>query len=100
MPQKAFKKIIQAAGKDGELTAYSLRHTYCTNLLRPRPPKGEELIPDVYGAGLDPRTVQARMGHADIRTMQEYLHSIEPERHVIDHLPYCLIVLLGSDLPR
>jgi site-specific recombinase XerD len=45
-------------------------------------------VPDVHGAGLDTNTVRERMGHADICTTQEYLHAIEPERHVEDGLPY------------
>lgn len=88
VPQKAWKKMVQADDRDPGLTAYALRHTYCTSLLRPRAPQGTEPDPDVHGAGLDVRTVQERMGHADIRTTQEYLHGIEPERHVTDNLPY------------
>ena len=34
-PQKAFKKLVEVDEMDPELTAYSFRHTFCTNLLRP-----------------------------------------------------------------
>lgn len=74
----AFAKMIKEAGLDAAITVYSLRHTYCTSLLRP-PPRG---------AGLDIRTVQQRMGHAELGTTMAYLHHIEPEEHPTDGLPY------------
>ncbi|NKB67745.1 MAG: tyrosine-type recombinase/integrase [Candidatus Latescibacteria bacterium] len=78
-PQKAFYKMMgyESREKTG-LTLYALRHTYCTSLLRPPP----------YGAGLDIRTVQRRMGHADIRTTELYLREIGVEKHPTDALPY------------
>ena len=78
-PQKAFDKMMAAEHKaKAGLTLYSVRHTYCTTLLRPPP----------YGAGLDIRTVQQRLGHADIRTTEQYLRAIEIEQHPTDALPY------------
>ena len=73
-PQAAFRKMIRAAGMDPAITIYSLRHTYCTMLLR---------IPD-----MDLRTVQEMMGHSSIRTTEGYLHPIRAERHPGDGLPY------------
>jgi integrase/recombinase XerD len=55
------------------VSIYSLRHTYCTTLLR---------------SGLDLQTVQRLMGHASIATTEYYLHAIEPEAHPTDRLPY------------
>ena len=73
-PQKAWLKLLAAEGKSKiKLSLYSFRHTYCTMLLR---------------SGVDVRTVQQLMGHASIRTTQEYLHYIEPEQHPSDALPY------------
>ncbi len=78
-PQKAMRKMMvdEDRARDG-ITLYALRHTYCTTLLR-LPPNG---------AGLDIRTVQRRMGHSDIRTTEQYLRDIEPEKHPTDALPY------------
>jgi len=55
------------------ITIYSMRHSYATMALR---------------SGVDVRTLQRRMGHADIKTTMEYLHHIEPEQHPMDRLPY------------
>lgn len=85
-PQKAFFKMMEKEGKvqnrsgsqEADFTLYSLRHTYCTSLLRSPP----------HGAGLDIRTVQKRMGHSDIRTTEQYLRAIEVEKHPTDALPY------------
>ena len=73
VPQKAFAKMIKAENMDGNITVYSLRHTFATMALR---------------AGVDLRTLQKRMGHSDIKTTMEYLHFIEPEQHPLDKLPY------------
>ena len=72
-PQKAFARMIRAEGLKSEITIYSLRHTYATMALR---------------HGVDLRTLQQRMGHANLKTTMEYLHHIEPERHPMDILPY------------
>lgn len=77
--QRAFKRLLKAENRiDTGCTIYSLRHTYCTMLLR-KPP---------HGAGLDVRTVQQCMGHSDMKTTMEYLHYLEPETHPTDQLPY------------
>jgi integrase len=71
-----FQKLLRYCGyptrkEGGNHTFYSLRHCYATGLLR----EGEEL-----------RTVQERMGHADIRTTQHYLHAVEANEIVEDRL--------------
>ena len=71
--QRAFAEMIKAEKMDERITVYSLRHTYATSLLR---------------AGVDIKTVQQRLGHADVRTTMGYLHEIEPEQHPTDALPY------------
>ena len=73
VPQKSFGKMVAKEKLNPSITVYSLRHTYCTFLLR---------------AGVDIRTVQHRMGHASITTTQQYLHYLEPEQHPTDALPY------------
>ena len=65
--------FIKDVGIDPNITIYSLRHTYATELLR---------------QGVDLRTVQHRLGHASIRTTEQYLHEIEPEEHPTERLPW------------
>ena len=72
-PSKSFAKMIRDEELDKSITVYSLRHTYATMALR---------------SGIDLRTLQKRMGHADLKTTMEYLHYIEPEEHPMDKLPY------------
>jgi len=72
-PSKAFGRMIREAGWDTRITVYSMRHTYATMALR---------------SGVDLRTLQKRMGHADLKTTMEYLHFIEPEAHPMNKLPY------------
>ena len=71
--------MLKAEKKDNiGISLYALRHTYATSLLRPKP----------AGAGFTSRDVQVRMGHADLRTTEQYLHAIEAEEHRTDDLPY------------
>ena len=72
-PSKSFAKMIRDENWDESITIYCLRHTYATMALR---------------SGIDLRTLQKRMGHADLKTTMEYLHYIEPEAHPMDKLPY------------
>lgn len=69
----AFQKHLEWAGfpKQDKLTFYSLRHTFCTELLRASVPIEE---------------VRDRMGHTDIRTTQTYLHAEKTDRHIEDVL--------------
>ena len=64
---QCFKKLIKHAGlppsvRGKKFTFYSLRHTFCTMMLR---------------QGVEIGTVSERMGHADIRTTQSYIHPQE-----------------------
>ena len=69
----AFRRMADSEGWDPSITLYSCRHTYATELLR---------------AGIDLRTVQARMGHESSRTTEGYLHALGAETPVADSLPY------------
>jgi integrase len=72
-PQQAFQKMISDEGGLEDITIYSLRHTFATMLLR---------------SAVDIRTVQDRMGHADVRTTMIYLDYVKAEEHPSDALPY------------
>jgi site-specific recombinase XerD len=69
----AFQKHLQWVGfpKQDKLTFYSLRHTFCTELLR---------------AGTSIEDVRDRMGHTDIRTTQTYLHPQDASSNIEDVL--------------
>ena len=72
-PQQAFQRMISDEEGLEDITIYSLRHTFATMLLR---------------SAVDIRTVQDRMGHADVRTTMIYLDYVKAEEHPSDALPY------------
>lgn len=68
-----FQRLLDRMGirRRKTLTFYSLRHTYCTGLLR---------------SGVDPETVRDLMGHARLDTTMTYMHPLDKESRVGDLL--------------
>jgi integrase/recombinase XerD len=65
---RAFNGARDSIGLGSEVKLHSLRHSYATHLLE---------------SGVDIRSVQLFLGHANIRSTQIYTHMTEARRHEI-----------------
>ena len=61
--KKAIRLAARKAGIDKPVHPHILRHCFATHLVR---------------SGVDIRTVQELLGHADLETTMRYVHAIEP----------------------
>lgn len=59
---KALKKAAKKAGINKQISSHTLRHSFATHLLQ---------------NGVDIRTVQQQLGHADVKTTEIYTHVIK-----------------------
>ena len=59
---KVLKKASQTANINKQITSHTLRHSFATHLLQ---------------NGVDIRTVQSQLGHADVKTTEIYTHILK-----------------------
>lgn len=59
---KALKRACQSAGITKQVSSHTLRHSFATHLLQ---------------SGVDIRTVQSQLGHADVKTTEIYTHILK-----------------------
>jgi integrase len=83
--QRAVKSAAIKVGLEGVLTPHKLRHVYATELLRD---------------GVDIRTVQDLLGHADVKTTEIYTHTAIRSDRTVDainrHTGRLQVTLLGG----
>jgi len=59
---KALKRACGLAGISKQVSSHTLRHSFATHLLQ---------------NGVDIRTVQSQLGHADVKTTEIYTHILK-----------------------